>query len=64
MFEEELDKLMNKEWSEDEKEILDKTIAGLMYFKKIIPKSLKENIMKTLEICNRLKDKLDSCKCE
>jgi hypothetical protein len=59
IIEEELKKLMDKEWEEDEKQVLQKLVDGFLYYKKLIPKSFKMEVIAALQICNKLKDKLD-----
>lgn len=59
MFEDELDKLLQKEWTEDEKTLLQRIIDGLLYYKRILPKSLKNDILLALQLCNNLKDELE-----
>lgn len=59
MLEEEAKKLLTKEWLLDEKEIVEKMIKNLVYYKKFIPKSLKTDIIAALQLCNKLKDRLD-----
>jgi len=58
MIEEEFDKLLAKEWIEEEKELIEKIRAGLVYYKRLIPKSLTNDVIAALQLCNKLKDKL------
>jgi hypothetical protein len=58
MIEEEFDKLLAKEWIDDEKELIEKIKAGLVYYKRLIPKSLTNDVIAALQLCNKLKDKL------
>jgi hypothetical protein len=59
MIEEELKKLTEKPWSEEEKAIVQKLVDGFMYYKKLIPRTLKTDMITALQMCNNLKDKLD-----
>lgn len=58
MIEEEFDKLLAKEWIQEEKELIEKIRAGLVYYKRLIPKSLTNDVIAALQLCNKLKDKL------
>ncbi len=68
MFEEELQLLLEKKWEEEERVMLNKLIDNLMYYKKLLPKSLKKDITDALQMCNLLKLELDKyrelCKCK
>lgn len=59
IIEQELKKLMDKQWEEDEKQVLQKLVDGFLYYKKLIPKTFKLEVIAALQICNKLKDKLD-----
>lgn len=59
MLEEEANKLLSKEWIEEEKDIVQRMIKNLLYYKKLLPKSLKQDVLAALRLCNSLKDKLD-----
>lgn len=67
MFEKELESLLEKKWDTDQKELIKRLFDNLMYYKKIIPKSLKQDIFSALEMCNILKKELEIykelCKC-
>lgn len=67
MFEEELNSLLEKKWSEDELKMIKKLLENLTYYKKLIPKSLKQEIAVALQMCNSLKVELETfreqCKC-
>jgi hypothetical protein len=60
MIEEELRKLTDKTWADEEKVIIQKLIDGFMYYRKLIPRSFKTDIVLALQMCNSLKDKLDN----
>lgn len=59
MIEEELKRLTEKPWSEEERAIVQKLVDGFMYYKKLIPRTLKTDMITALQMCNNLKDKLD-----
>lgn len=67
MFEKELQLLLEKNWTEEELTMINKLLETLQYYKKIIPKSLKQEIVSALQMCNTLKTELDTfrekCKC-
>jgi hypothetical protein len=62
MIEEEFDKLLEKEWIQEEKELIEKIKAGLLYYKRLIPKSLTNDVVAALQLCNKLKDQLQELK--
>jgi hypothetical protein len=68
MFEAELDNLIQKKWSEEERAMITRLMENVTYYKKLIPKSLKQDIMNALQMCNVLKDELEYyreiCKCK
>jgi hypothetical protein len=68
MFETELDNLLQKEWSDEERAMITRLMENVTYYKKLIPKSLKQDIMNALQMCNVLKDELqyyrEICKCK
>jgi hypothetical protein len=59
MIEEELKKLTEKPWTEEERAIIQKLVDGFLYYRKLIPKSFKTDMISALQMCNSLKDKLD-----
>ncbi len=67
MFEKELELLLKKNWTGEEIEMINKLLETLQYYRKIIPKSLKQEITVALQMCNTLKTELDTfrekCKC-
>lgn len=67
MFEKELELLLEKNWSEEEIAMINRLLETLQYYKKLIPKSLKQEIVAALQMCNVLKTELDTfrekCKC-
>lgn len=59
MLEEEIDLLLAKDWGHEEKAVIAKMLKAVLYYKRMIPKSLKEDILATLKLCNRLKAELE-----
>ena len=55
---EEFKKLLEKEWDEDDKKIIEKIMEGLLYYKKILPSSFKTDVSDAIKLCNRLKDQI------
>jgi uncharacterized protein Yka (UPF0111/DUF47 family) len=50
---------LEKEWSDEERQLIKRIIEGLLYYKRILPRSLKDDIVSALQLCNRLKHQLD-----
>ena len=67
MFEEELENLLKKNWSDEEKRLITALTENAIYYRKFIPKSFKQDILNALQICNTLKTELEiykeQCKC-
>jgi hypothetical protein len=67
MFEQELDNLLQKNWSDEERRLISLLMDNVIYYKKLIPKSLKQDIMNALQMCNVLKTELEiyraKCNC-
>ena len=59
MFEEELENLLKKNWSDDERALIVRLMDNVMYYRKLIPKSLKHDIFEALKMCNVLKVELE-----
>lgn len=59
MIKEEFQKLLLKEWNEEEKQMIIRIMDGILYYKKLLPKSLKEDVICALNLCNTLKTKLE-----
>jgi hypothetical protein len=59
MYEEEMKCLMEKTWDMEEKDVIERLIKGLEFYKKLLPKSMKRDILAALQLCNKLKDELD-----
>jgi len=67
MFEEEVKSLLENEWSEEEKILITNLISTVTYFKRMLPKTFKHDIISALQMCNSLKIELDlyrkKCSC-
>ena len=67
MFEQELETLLQKKWSDQERSLITRLMENVTYYKKLIPKSLKQDIVDALQMCNVLKTELEiyreKCKC-
>lgn len=67
MFEQELDNLLQKNWSDEDRRLISLLMDNVIYYKKLIPKSLKQDIMNALQMCNVLKTELEiyraKCNC-
>lgn len=67
MFEKQLESLLEKKWDDDQRDLIKRLLDNLMYYKKLLPKSLKQDVFLALEMCNILKKELeiyrDVCKC-
>ena len=67
MFEKELQLLLEKKWTEEEVTMINRLLETLQYYKKLIPKSLIQEIVAALQMCNTLKTELDTfrekCNC-
>ena len=59
-LEQEFAKLLEMTWENEDKIIIQKIIDGVMYYKRLLPKGLKTDIILALELCMKLKNKLDS----
>lgn len=59
MIEEEFKILLEKEWTIEEREIIKRIMEGLLYYKKLLPKTLKQDVLSALELCIKLKDESD-----
>jgi hypothetical protein len=55
----EANKLLNTDWSDDDKELVSRVVGNLKSYKSFIPGSLKDDIKKILEMANRIKREYD-----
>lgn len=61
-MEQECDQLLQKNWTEEQKSLIKRILENVLYYKKILPKTLKNDIISALKMCNELKDELDELK--
>ena len=59
-MEKEISCLKEKEWNEKEKLMINNLIENLNYYKRVIPKSFRNDICEALQMCNELKNELDN----
>lgn len=59
MIEDEFTRLLEKDWSEEERQMIQRIKEGLLYYKKLLPKSLKADVIAALQLCNNLKHQLE-----
>jgi hypothetical protein len=59
MFEQELDLLLEKDWSDEQRVLIKRLMDNVAYYKKLLPKSLKQDVFEALQMCNTLKNELE-----
>lgn len=47
--------LLNQAWTPDEKRLITRLVESLLYYKYLIPKNLKSDVVSILEIANKIK---------
>jgi len=52
---EQIDKLLIQEWTQDEKPLIIKALNNLLYYKSFIPKSIKNDVIDVLKMANNIK---------
>jgi uncharacterized phage infection (PIP) family protein YhgE len=52
-------KLLNTDWTNEDKELVSRIIGNLKTYKSFIPSSLKDDIKAVLEMTNRIKKEYD-----
>jgi hypothetical protein len=62
MLEEEINKLLEKEWDSEERELVKKIMDGILYYKRFIPKNFKDDVLMAIQLCNKLKNELEIIK--
>lgn len=55
----EANKLLNTDWTYEDKELVSRIIGNLKSYKSFIPNSLKDDIRSVLEMANRIKKEYD-----
>lgn len=61
---EQMNDILLLNWDEEDKNCLIKIVEGIVYFKRLIPKSFEKEITKCLDICIREKKELDKMRLE
>lgn len=56
---EEANKLLNTDWTNEDKELVSRIVSNLKTYKSFIPNSLKDDICSVLEMANRIKKEYD-----
>jgi hypothetical protein len=64
MIEEEFSKLLDKSWSDEDRLLISNIMNGVVYYKRLIPKSLKNDVICALQLCNNLKYQLEQMSIE
>lgn len=59
MIEEHFESLLQREWGNKEKEMIQRIQDGILYYKKLLPKTLKADVIAALQLCNNLKCELE-----
>lgn len=59
MIEQEFQKLLDREWLDEERELIEKIIESVIYYKKFLPRQMKDDVIRALQLCNQLKEKLE-----
>ena len=66
-MDDEIKSLLAKEWSEEERILITNLISNVTYFKRMLPKTFKQEIFCALQMCNSLKIELEqyrkNCQC-
>jgi hypothetical protein len=56
---ESMDELLLKEWLECERELIKRMVENVVSYKRLIPKSIKEDIIALLQLANKVKSDFD-----
>lgn len=60
-FEEELRKILEQKWNEEEKETIERVIKSVCSYKRLMTKALKDDVLKIVDICIKVKLQLEEC---
>lgn len=52
--------LLDKEWTEEEKALIQRIFDNVLYYQKLLPKSMKEDVIAALDLCCMLKAQLEA----
>lgn len=61
-FEEELKKILEQEWDNEDRETIERVIKSVCSYKRLMSKALKDDVLKIVDICIKVKQQLDECK--
>ncbi len=56
---EKIEELLKREWTDEDRKIIDNLKANIKYYKKFIPKAVIEDMLKAIDLCMRVKDERD-----
>jgi hypothetical protein len=56
---ESMDELLLKEWLECERELIKRMVENVVSYKRLIPKSIKDDIIALLQLANKIKSDFD-----
>ena len=54
-FEEDLRRLLQENWNETDKQLIERVLANICSYKRIMSSALKDDIIKIVELCITLK---------
>jgi hypothetical protein len=60
-FEIELKKILEEKWDHEEKETIERVIKSVLSYKRLMSKALKDDVLKIIDICIKVKQKLEEC---
>jgi hypothetical protein len=61
MLGDEFDKLLQKQWSENDKQVIERIKNNSVYYQKFLSASVKKDIIHVLNMCNNIKSKYEEC---
>lgn len=60
-FEEELKKILEQKWNDEDKETIERVINSVLSYKRLMSKTLKDDVLKIINICIKVKKQLEEC---
>jgi len=64
MIKDEFKRLLDKDWTIEQKTLITNIMQSVIYYRKLLPRSLETNIIDALKLCNTLKDELEELRRE
>jgi hypothetical protein len=58
-FEEDIRKILEQNWEQGEKELIERTIVNILSYKIMMSKALKEDIILIVDLCIKLKKEIN-----